>query len=546
MDDQVTTILREQSELEGGRNLFDTHWLEVAEHLFPRQAQFLGANATPGQKRTHRIFDETAMLALDHFAAAVEGFLIPRGAMWQSLAPDDPDLLKSKRVREWYAAKTRLLFKRRYAAKSGFANQMHESVCSLGAFGNQALWIDGLAGPDMRPAGLHYRSVHIGECYIMENFQGLPDRVNRKLRLTARQAVQKWGERAPECAKKAVRDGKNVHEEHEYIQALFPRRDWEPGRIDAKGKPIASLIIAVADRYLVEESGYRRMPLIYSRYERSPVEVYGHGPGMKVLPAVKAAQEMMRSLVRGAQLAAEPPLGAPHEDVLGVIEYKPRGTTYGAIDERGNRLVQPLFDGADLGAARELLNDTRGIINEAFLKHLFQIQQELKSHVGSAQIMERAGEKGMLLAPVMGRQETEWLDPMTERELDVMEQLGDLDDMPPEVREAGGALSIRYENPLARAQRAEEAAGFFRTIEGITPIAQIDGAVLGNFDFDAAVRGLAEINAVPPEWMKDPKRLAGERAAQAQQQGVQQLLEAAPVASGVARDLSAIQAAQNV
>lgn len=538
----VDTILRQQGALESDRTNFDSHWLEVAEHLFPRQAHFLGSNMTPGTKRNQRIFDETAMLALDHFAAAVEGFLVPRGSTWQGLGADDPELMKIRRVREWFEAKTRLLFTRRYAAKSGFANQLHESICSLGAFGNQALWIDPLRGADGRATGLHYRSIHIGQVWIMENFQGLPDRLHRKFPMEARQAVQRFGDRAPECALKAVRDGK-PQEEHEYLQMLHPRRDADPERLDAKGLPIASRIIAVNDKCEVEESGYRRMPLVYSRYERSPLERYGRGPGMKVLPAVKACQEMMRSLVRASQLAAEPPLGAADEDIAGTIEYKPRGVTYGAVDARGNRLVQPLFDGADTREARELLGETRGVIKEAFLVNLFQIQQELKSHVGQAQIMERAAEKGILLAPVMGRQETELLDPMTEREIDIMGDLGDLDDMPPELAEAGGAFRIRYENPLSRAQRAEEAAGLFRTIEGLTPIAQIDNSVLDNFDFDEAARGLAEINAVPAAWMRDPKKLAAKRGEQEQAAGVQQLLEAAPVASGVAKDLAQVQQA---
>jgi hypothetical protein len=56
------------------------------------------------------------------------------------------------------------------------------------------------------------------------------------------------------------------------------------------------------------------------------------------------------------------------------------------------------------------------------------------------------------------RQETEWFTPQTERELDLMNEMGMLDDMPPEVAEAGGLYQIIYDNPLATARKAGEAA----------------------------------------------------------------------------------------
>ncbi len=540
MNYDVDTILRQQATMEGERTTFESHWLEVAERLLPRQADFLGANSNPGAKRTGRIFDETAMLAHGKGTAAFEGFLIPRASMWQSLEADMDELMKIHRVRVWFAEKTKLLFALRYAPKSGFANQIHESFMSLLAFGTQALWVDGLREPGGPPRGLHYRSLHLAEIFIMEDFQGRVDRVNRKFTLEARQAVQKWPDNPPECALKAMRDRKEG-ERHEYIHALFPRDDFDPERLDGKGMPIGSKYISVKDRYEIEESGFRTMPLIVSRFEKSPREPYGRSPGMQVLPAVKAANEIMRSLTRATQMAVEPPLLIPDDGVITTVAMSPRGVTPGGVTERGERLVQPLFDGSDTSAGAALLEMTRKVINEAFYVTLFQVLTETKSHVSATEIMERSQEKGMLLAPVMGRQETELLSPMTDREVDLMAQMGYLDDMPPELVEAGGAYRIRYENPLARAQRAEQGAGFYRTIEGITPLANIDKSVLQVFNLERATRGLADINAVPPDWMNGEEELAEKRKADAQQAQLENLLAAAPVVGKVANDLSQVE-----
>jgi hypothetical protein len=48
---------------------------------------------------------------------------------------------------------------------------------------------------------------------------------------------------------------------------------------------------------------------------------------------------------------------------------------------------------------------------------------------------------------------------------------------------------------------------------------------------------LAEINAVPPSWMRSPGAVAGIRKGRQQQQQTQQMIEAAPAAVGVMKAL---------
>lgn len=542
MSYDVDTILRQQSAMESGRLLFDAEWLEVAERLLPRQAKFLGANSTPGARSKGRIFDEHAQLALKDFTGLVEGSLIPRGTFWMSLAAADDELMKIKRVAEWYHRKSQRLFRLRYAPKAGFQSQIHESFDSLGAFGNQALWVDGMKGPDHRSTGLFYRSIHVGRTWVRTNFQGRVDYVHRKFVLEARQALQMWPDSPPECAVKAARDGKEG-DRHEYIHALFPRTGVEPGRLDAAGLPIGSIYLAVEGRQMVEEGGYRTMPLIYSRYETGAEEDYGAGPAMDVLPAVKACQAMMQSLVRAVQLGCEPPLGAPEEDVISGLEYKPRGVTYGAVDGQGNRLVQPLLDGADTVSAQALLEAVHGRIDRAFLKHLTSAHEELKSHVSASAFMQKAGDQGTLLLTLLGRQETELLDPMTEREVDIMADMGEFDDMPPEVREAGGAFQIKYDNPLNRLRDAGQAAGFFRTFEAAVPAIQARPDILDLFNFDTAIPELARINAVPPSWINSPEEMQAIRDGKAAKEAAAQTIEAAPAMSSAIKDIAQAAAA---
>lgn len=537
---EVDMILRRQGEMEAERGNFDSQWQDIADHLFPRQANFLTHDLAQGTRRDRRIFDEYAEQARERGVSIFEGYVMPRGSRYQMIVPADEALMKSQRNRAWFEQKTDQLFALRNNPRSGFTNETHESVGSLLSFGEQAMWPELRRDRQGRPLGLFYRSEFIGSIWFLENAWGEVDTVHRKFRLTARQAHQKWGDRAPESVMKAMRDNR-PDTQLMFLHVIEPNPDADASRIDAAAMPIASCYIDIAAKQKFDTGGYRSMPLIVSRYEKAPFETYGRGPGMTVLPAVKASQQAMRDWVTVNEFNARPALGAVDDMLDQTIEYSPGGTSYGAIDARGNRLVQPLFDGGDPAAAQALLNQCHMVIDRAFFADLMLVNQPLKSHVNVPDILERTQEKGILLAP-LARQESEWLTRMADREIDLMAEMGLLDDMPPEVREAGGAYQIRYENPLSRAIKAEQASGFYSMLQGVTPLVQakpeLIDAVLRKFPFEKVVAGLAYIHAVPAAWEATDEELAQAQEADANAANARQLLEAAPVVSDVVKNLS--------
>ena len=76
----------------------------------------------------------------------------------------------------------------------------------------------------------------------------------------------------------------------------------------------------------------------------------------------------------------------------------------------------------------------------------------------ATEVIERTTEKGILLAPTVGRQQSEYLGPLIERELDLLAQMRLLDPMPPQLRERAPRIyETVYTSPLSRAARAQEA-----------------------------------------------------------------------------------------
>jgi len=533
-DSRVDDIIRRQEKMATDRAIFDSHWREIAERILPRADHFR-VNRNAGDKHTERVFDATANLALERFAAAMESMLTPRTQRWHKLKTGEPALDENQEVKEYLDALTQLLFKVRYSPKANFASQANEAYMSLGAFGTGAMFID-----DMIGHGIRYRSVPLNEIYIAENHQGVVDTVHRRFPMSARQAAQRFGlNKLPETIQRAVE--KTPEQNFEFIHAVMPRQDMEYGRKDYKGMKIASCYISIDGRSIVSEGGYHTMPYAVGRYVTGPKEVYGRSPAMTVLPDIKMLNEMSKTVIRAAHKMVDPPLLLQEDGALAAFDMRPSALNYGGVNEQGQQLVHALQTNGRVDIGLDMMEQRRKTINDAFLVTLFQILVD-SPQMTATEAMLRAQEKGALLAPTMGRQQSEFLGPIIEREIDILARAGALPPMPDVLREAGGTVDIEYVSPLNRAQRAEEGVAIMNTLQAIAPLAQIDPTVLDVFDPEMVARELADINGVPAKVMRstDQMKALNEQKAQAQQ--AQSLLEAAPVAASTAKDLAQAQA----
>jgi hypothetical protein len=243
--------------------------------------------------------------------------------------------------------------------------------------------------------------------------------------------------------------------------------------------------------------------------------------------------EQKKTMLTQGHRTVNPVLLTHDDGILDSFSLKPGAMNPGGVSAEGRALVHTLPVG-NLSAGQELMDMERSVINDAFLVSLFQILIETPT-MTATEVLERAREKGALLSPTMGRQQSEMLGPLIERELDLMVQQDMLPPLPQLLLEAAGEFEIEYDSPLSRSQRSEEAAGWLRTLEAAIAYANTtqDISVLDQFDTDIIYPALAEINAVPPSWMRSAEAIEGIREGRAQQQQTQQMIDAAPAAAGI-------------
>jgi hypothetical protein len=533
----VAGILRELGQYQIQKSPYSAQCEEVSALILPtsRNTFFYGNTNMPGQKKTQQQVDASGALALHRFCAIADSLVTPRNMFWHGLQSDDY-VMKDRATKLWFEKTTRLLFRQRYAANANFAGQNYNNWQSTGAFGNSTMFVDQFDGRwhhGLR--GLRYKSVPFGETFYGENHQGKVDRMIRWFRMAPYQAVQKWGiENLPAVLLGPLKIDSQWP--YDFLHCVRPRDDdYDPEALDERSLPFQSHYVSVQGQCLMQRpGGYRKFPYAVSRYDQTPGEVYGRGPAQLVLPSLKTLNSEKVIFLKQGHRSADPILLTTDDGVVG-MSMRPGATNKGGVTTDGKLLVHTLPTG-DIKISLEMMQEERTIIDDVFLVSLFKVLSE-NPNMTATQVIELVNEKGMLVAPTLGRQHTEYVGGMVEREMDLMADMRMLDPMPPRLREAKGYYEITDTSPLAKAAMMGEAAGFNRWIENLTKTASEmqDPSWLDVVNADTASRDMAEIYSVRESWTATDDQIAAKRKNRANQQAEQAKIQALPAQAAMVK-----------
>jgi len=536
MPDIQFHVQRLQS-LRTARGNFDNQWEEAAARLIPAHVstfQSNGFNSTynQGRKNVEGMFDSTAALALHRFGSVIESLATPQGQAWHRLVPENDDLRKSRDVKLFMDQVGRLLFKHRYRPKANFVGQIQKVFASYGAYGNGSLFTDELGNGEK---GLRYKNLHLGETYFAENHQGIVDTMYRCFKLKPKQLVSQFGDAVPKEIADEVKNAQKAETDYEVVHCIYPREDYDNRRVDGKGMPFASLYFLVKTKSVLQEGGYNSFPTSLARYAQYANEIYGRGPAQLVLPAIKVLNEEKKTVIKQGHRVVDPVLLAHDDGLVGSFSLRNGAVNSGGVNAQGRPLVHALPTG-NIAVGKELMDDERAVINDAFLITLFQILTD-NPQMTATEVLERTREKGMLVAPTAGRLQAEFLGPLIEREIDLLGQQNLLPEIPGELIEAGGGFVVEYDSPMARMARAENASGFMRSLDMAVEFFNVtqNPEPLDWFNFDEAMPAIQDINGAPTEWTNTAdsvKKIREKRQEAAEQK---QMIEAAPAAASVVK-----------
>lgn len=525
----VERIIARADRMRADRSVLDSHLQEIRDIMYPAAEGFT-SKRTPGAKSRENVYDNTAEQAGEMLAAGLHALLTSPVLKWFSLSAQG-------RARQTFLAKRWLEEYRDLCLQvinspaARFAPSQHQKYQSGSFFGTACQFI-----AERRGALPLFQTRDLRECYIAQNDEDTVDTVFRDYELTASQAVKAFPTGLGEKVLKAAGDPKKMENRFRFIHATMPRADAERTLSGVKAMPWASFYVCVDDKTALRDSGFPEVPWVVPRWYTFGTFPYGRGPGMRALPDTKMLQESMRTTIRAAEKAIEPPLQVADEGIYGDIDMsagalnfvRPDLLVHGRADP-----IRPIESGSNPGIGEDFNASIRQRIEAAFHNDL--LQQFRDPRMTATQVLKITEETRLLLGPMISRWQIEDLAPTIKRVTGIVGRAGLMPPPPAELSNA--TLEVQYESPVAKNQQLGAVKALGQLADLMTPLGPVFPDAWDNIKGDDAFREAAEILGVPLRWFRELQQVGNMREArrevtEAQAQG-DGLMDAADAGSKV-------------
>ena len=530
MASNVATLVKRLERLKTLRQPHEQVWLDCFDHSFPiRGSGLQGAaplDAQQAMDRKARLLHSVATDAGRTLAAAIVSGATPSSSVWALLDVSGADDLGMT----WLDERGKQLHEEIHA--STFDAAAFECAMDLVSAGWFALYVD----VDREFGGFTFTQWSLASCYAATTKAGgLVDTVFREYTLTAEQCITEFGEDkvSADVLKKWKADPDSAVT---ICHAIYPRSTYVVNARLAKNMPVASCHFETESQHLLRESGYHEMPVIMPRWSVIPDSVYAIGPMFDALPDARELNEFLRMDRMNAELAIAGMWIAEDDGVLNprTVKVGPRKVIVAnSVDS-----MKQLSAGGDWQLADSRIAQYASSIRKVLMAD--QLQPQDGPAMTATEVHVRVGMIRQLLGPIYGRLQAEYLAPLVERCFGLMYRAGVFGEAPQSL--GGQNLKVKYNNPLARAQKMEDVGAIERLNANLTTTAQVKPEVLDIVDFDEQTRMLAESLGVPLKLIRNADQVQAMREqraeAQAKAQQAQQMQEMGALAAEAAAQRS--------
>ena len=519
----VEEIIELQKNLESQDGVLRSRWQEEANYIFPRESNITDISS-PGTRNKITLYDTTAVTESDNMVSGLLTNMVPAGQKFFSFTTSDNEVAELDRVKSYMARATEIQHEELFS--SNYILQLTETLRSLVVFGTGCSF-------SKYNNGLSFTDWDISRYQIQEDEDGKVDTIFIKFQLTAKQAVQKWGQDAVgEAILKAFKNIKTINDKFWFIHFVGPREVFNPRFEDNMNMPFESKYIAVKEKILLEESGYQEFPYSVSRWTKATGDAHGRGIGTMILPQVKMVNVNKRDFNE---------CGNKHVNPAMDIAQSFEGTYKTYPGARNNVMEFPSSAPAGGGMvngnfpiSKDTLEFERQVIKDAFYADAFApiTSTGTGDRRNELEIRQRVMESFRKIGSPIGRLESEHFTPQLTRCLYLLIRNGVIPPPPDELR--GRGLKIVYLGPLSLAQQSSEVSAAQQWIGTIIEMEQSEAfaGASDNINVDKTVRRMGRVFGVNEDDIAAEEEVEAKRAARQAAQEKQQALEAAQVAAG--------------
>jgi len=543
-DPAAEAIIARYDRLKGDRGTWDTLWQDIADYIQPRKSQITAQKTPDVVGYTDSLYNLTAVRANQILASGQMDYLF--SGRWFSY--DAPEELTGGGEGDQLADEAQAYFQRcteiamKELARSNWPLKVHEMLLDRGGFGTAPLLLE-----EGTKSTLAFHNFDVGTYVIEEDHEGEVDTLIREFKLTARQAVQKFGRDAlGPIVGKAADDEKKRDTKFTFLHSIHPRdaKDRKPGKIDGENKPIASCYVSRDDRCMVKESGYDEQAVAVSRFLKWGSDPYGYSPSIEALPTVRQVNFIEKNWDALTEIKAFPRVLVP-DTMEGDLDMRAGGAT--TFDPNApNAMPKEWGTQGDDRTLEKRVEMKDKAIREAFHVDLFQMLQQIERQMTAYEVAQRLAEKVTAFSPTFYRLQTEVTEPILMRVFAILFRAGKFPQPPQSVmveKEPGVVAmampQVTLTSKLAMAIKAAENNAFTQMVAILAPLAQMDPTILDNYDLDKAARGIGRNLAVPTSWERSTDEVDELRASRAQAAQQREAVEQAQGAAKAAKDASA-------
>ena len=452
------TIRLRMKQLEEEKQWYEDRDYNIAKYVNPRRELIRDSQRydDKGEERGKMSFTGVPNSALSIWADGMQGHMVSQSLNWFKNILSDNKLNKIDEIQMYLQEYDEAMYGE--YNDSNFYAVLPEWFRDAGSVGTATLFIEEDIG---NKVSVH-TVIHPREIFIAEDRYGNVDTVFRKFFLTAKQAVEKFGN---EKLSKDIVDNSKDHPEkrHEFIHAVYPNTDRMFNSILSIHKKFASVYIQSNANKVsnepVRQSGFDINPYAVWRLRKNSDEIYGYSPAADAMVDIKNLNQMSRTLMKAAHMAVSPPQNVP-EHMRGNTRLMPDGLNY---YERGGDKMTPVQTGVNFPIGIDREDKIQRIIEDKYRVEFFMILARAEREMTATEIMERQNEKGVLLGPQVDRMEREGLSKANENIHEIADKAGRLPESPQILIDAIEEtkltkkktiiLNMQFIGPLAQAQR---------------------------------------------------------------------------------------------
>lgn len=514
---RVTEYLEKFEQLESIRGPWEDVWEDVTTYVMPGRDMWEDEDTRQSSKAEGKeIFDERAVSAHQILTNGLVGYNVGPSIRWCKLKAIPDEVNEIPGVADWLERCEAILYL--IFHRSNLYEAVNEYYADLTGIGTASMIVE----EGREPLSLNYSTRHPKETYIAEGDKKV-DSVMRKVWMTGRQALLRYGDELPENLRKDMEEA--PYEKHAFLHVVHPRDDRVVYDLGNMQMPYASVEMLFDGDTILKESGYLENPVLVSRWRKDSQEWYGRCPAIDAMPAIKRANVIQKAMLDTAQLHARPPLNVPQARARDL-----NLTPFGINRYRDpNEVIKPINIGGNFPLTIDSLDRIHQAIEDHFYSDMFLMLQRATQAMTAREIVERQGEKVAILSGPLSRGNHEFLAPLVRRTFSIAARAGWLPYPPPILAEMGMDIDVEFTGILAQAQqRYHQSSTVESGLAIIGGLSQMDPQVLDNFNFDDLARVVANSEGFPQTSIREQPEIQQIRAArQREQQRQQQIAEAA-------------------